>query len=149
MTNGTDTRFDALQIELRRRLSRGLLVQGSYQFGKALSTAYASGDEFVFMNGATFDQETLTAEMVGDASKYLTEESTVQLLKFNGRVISLEMPNSVFLNVTEAGEGAKGDTANAALKPAIVETGAELMVPMFVKQGDVIKVHCGQLNAAR
>ncbi len=101
---------------------------------------YGSGDEFVFMNGTTFDQETLNAEMVGDASKYLTEEATVQLLKFNGRVISLEMPNSVFLKVTEAGMGAKGDTANAALKPAIVETGAELMVPMFVKQGDIIKV---------
>jgi len=101
---------------------------------------YQSGDDFAFMNDATYDQETLSAETVGDAAQYLTEGSIVQLMRYNGRIISLEMPNSVFLKITETGDGAKGDTANAALKPAVLETGAEVMVPMFVKQGDVIKV---------
>ena len=101
---------------------------------------YASGDDFAFMNQDNFEQETLSSEVVGDASKYLLEGCVVQLLRFKNRIIALEMPNSVYLKVTESGAGAKGDTANAALKPAVVETGLEVMVPMFVKEGDTIKV---------
>jgi elongation factor P len=71
----------------------------------------------------------------------VAEGSSVQLLYFNGKVIGMEMPNAVYLKVVETEPGAKGDTATTALKPAKLETGVQVMVPLFINEGDSIKVN--------
>jgi elongation factor P len=95
----------------------------------------------IFMNTETYDQETVEADLLGDQSKFVADSSIVQLLFFNSRVIGLEMPNAVVLEVTHTDPGARGDTATAALKPATLETGIEIMVPLFVNEHDRIKVN--------
>jgi elongation factor P len=102
---------------------------------------YRDGGEMVFMNEQTFEQETVGADVLGDQAKYVADGSTVGLLFFHGKAIGIEMPNAVFLAVTHTEPGARGDTANAALKPATLETGVQLMVPLFVNEGDRIKVN--------
>jgi elongation factor P len=105
-----------------------------------MNMLYREGDALVFMNNETYDQETVPMDTLGDAARFIAEGSTVQLLSFNDRVIGLEMPNAVYLSVTQTDPGAKGDTATAALKEATVETGVMVMVPLFINEGDVIKV---------
>jgi elongation factor P len=102
---------------------------------------YREGDSLVFMNNETYDQETVPEDVLGDQAKYVAEGTTVTLTTFNGRVIGLEIPNALYLKVTQTDPGAKGDTATAALKPATLETGVELMVPLFINEGDTIKVN--------
>jgi elongation factor P len=101
---------------------------------------YREGDNLVFMNNETYDQVTVPMDTLGDASRFIAEGSTVQLLSFNENVIGLEMPNAVHLTVTQTDPGAKGDTATSALKEATVETGVLIMVPLFINEGDQIKV---------
>jgi elongation factor P len=95
----------------------------------------------VFMNNETYEQETVEDDLLGDQAKYVADGNTVTLLYFNGKVIGLEMPNAVFLNVVETEPGAKGDTATTALKPAKLETGITVMVPLFINEGDRVKVN--------
>ncbi len=106
----------------------------------AMQYLYRQDGEMVFMNQETYDQEPIRAEVLGDQARFVAEGSTVMLLFFGGRAIGLEMPNSVYLTVTETEPGARGDTANAALKPCTVETGVVVSVPLFINTGDVIKV---------
>ena len=102
---------------------------------------YHEDDNMVFMNNETYEQDTVGADVLGDQAKYVADGTTVTLLYFKGRVIGLEIPNALFLEVTETEPGAKGDTATTALKPAKVETGVTVMVPLFVNEGDKIKVN--------
>jgi elongation factor P len=95
----------------------------------------------VFMNNETYDQETVAQDVLGDQARYVADDTTVGLQMFNGRVIGLEIPNAVVLTVTETEPGAKGDTATTALKPATLETGVQVMVPLFVNEGDKVKVN--------
>ena len=101
---------------------------------------YADETALYFMNPDTFDQEAIDRKLVGDGLNYLIEGSTAIILYFDDKPIGIDIGNNVFLKVTETAAGAKGDTATAALKPAVVETGLEVMVPLFINQGDVIKV---------
>ncbi len=102
---------------------------------------YRDGSDLVFMNNETYDQETVSEDTLGEQAKYVADGTTVILMTFNGRVIGLEMPNAVYLEVTETEPGVKGDTATTALKPATLETGLQLMVPLFINEGDKIKVN--------
>jgi elongation factor P len=101
---------------------------------------YRDGDVFVVMDTATYEQTPLSAEQIGDAVQWLRENETLTLLAYDGRVLGVEMPIAVELAVTETEPGFKGDTANAATKPATLETGAVVDVPLFVNQGDRIRV---------
>lgn len=101
---------------------------------------YSDGDGFHFMNNETYEQTKLDNSLVGDAGKYLVEGSKVVIMSFNGSPIGLDIGNNVFLKVTHTLPGAKGDTATTALKPATLETGMEVNVPLFINEGDVIKV---------
>lgn len=101
---------------------------------------YKDGDNFVVMDSQSYDQFPLSADQLGDALGYLTENATLFLLQFDGRVLGVEMPTAVELEVTETEPGFKGDTANAASKPATVETGRVIEVPLFVNQGDRVRV---------
>ena len=93
-----------------------------------------------FMDVETYDQIALNSDVVGDALKFVKENETVKVCSHNGDVFSVEPPLFVELAITETEPGFKGDTAQGATKPAIVETGATVMVPLFVEQGDVLKI---------
>ncbi len=92
------------------------------------------------MDNETFDQIALSSEQVGDALKFVKENEVCKLMSHNGNVFAIEPPMFVELVITESEPGVKGDTATGATKPAIVETGAQVMVPLFVNQGDTIKI---------
>lgn len=83
----------------------------------------------------------MSSDTLGEQAKWLADGQTVTLLNFRDRVIGLEMPNAVYLAVIHTEPGVRGDTATTALKPATVETGVEVMVPLFVNEGDWIKVN--------
>lgn len=101
---------------------------------------YSDGDLYHFMDVETYDQMALNAEDVGDALKFVKENEMVKMLSHNGQVFSVEPPLFVELAITETEPGFKGDTTTGATKPATVETGALVYVPLFVEIGDVIKI---------
>lgn len=101
---------------------------------------YSDGDLYNFMDTETFEQIGLASEDVGDSLKFVKENEMVKLLSHNGDVFAIEPPLFVELVITESEPGVKGNTATGATKPAIVETGAKVMVPLFVEQGEKIKI---------
>ena len=101
---------------------------------------YADGDLFNFMNTETYDQIALNTDTVGDALKFVKENDVCKVCSYNGSVFAIEPPMFVELEITDTEPGFKGDTAQGATKPATVETGAVVYVPLFVNQGDVIKI---------
>ena len=101
---------------------------------------YADGDLYYFMDVETYDQIALSKDDIGDALKFVKENEMVKLCSHNGRVFSVEPPLFVELKITDTEPGFKGDTATGATKPAVVETGATVYVPLFVEQDDVIKI---------
>ena len=101
---------------------------------------YADGDLYNFMDTETYDQIALSKENVGDSLKFVKENEMVKLCSHNGNVFAIEPPITVELVITESEPGVKGDTATGATKPAIVETGAKILVPLFVNQGDTVKI---------
>lgn len=101
---------------------------------------YDDGSVFFFMNGDTFEQFEVSAELVGDGAGYLKEGDMVQLQFFNGLAINVELPKNVPLLVTYTEDAVKGDTSSSITKDATVETGITVKVPAFIKQGDVISV---------
>lgn len=101
---------------------------------------YNDGDLYNFMNVETYDQIALNEETIGDALKFVKENEMVKVCSYNGSVFAIEPPLFVELAVTETEPGFKGDTAQGATKPATVETGAQVSVPLFVNEGDVIKI---------
>ena len=107
---------------------------------KEMQYLYSDGDLYYFMDLETYDQLPLGHALVEDAMQYVKENSNVTVKFFKGEAFSVEAPNFVELEVTETEPGFKGDTATAGNKPAILETGAKVMVPLFVNQGDVIHV---------
>lgn len=107
---------------------------------KDMQYLYADGDLFYFMDVETYDQIPLSKEDIGDALKFVKENEMVKMCSHNGSVFAVEPPLFVELQITETEPGFKGDTATGATKPAIVETGATVYVPLFVEQDDVIKI---------
>ncbi len=101
---------------------------------------YADGDQYNFMNTTTYDQVAIGKENLGDAPLYLLEQMEVDVLFHNGQPLSVELPNFVVLEITHADPGVKGNTATGATKPATLETGAVVQVPLFVEQGEKVKV---------
>ena len=101
---------------------------------------YSDGDMFHFMNVETYDQIALSTEQIGDALKFVKENDMVKMLSHQGQVFSVEPPLFVELVITETEPGFKGDTATGATKPAVVETGATVYVPLFVELGDKISI---------
>lgn len=101
---------------------------------------YSDSDLYYFMDTTTYDQISLNADSVGDALKFVKENEMVKVLSHNGKVFAIEPPLSVTLVITDTEPGFKGDTAQGATKPCTVETGATIYVPLFVEQGDVIKI---------
>ncbi len=107
---------------------------------KAMQYLYADGDMYYFMDNETYEQIALNSEQIGDALKFVKENEECRICSYKGSVFSVEPPLFVELEVTDTEPGFKGNTATGTTKPAIVETGAQVAVPLFVNQGDRIKI---------
>ena len=107
---------------------------------KDMQYLYTDGDLFTFMDTETYDQISLNKDTVGDALKFVKENEVCKVCSHNGSVFAVEPPLFVELEITDTEPGFKGDTATGASKPATVETGALVYVPLFVNQGDKIKI---------
>ena len=107
---------------------------------KDMQYLYSDGDLFYFMDVESYDQIALAQDAIGDALTFVKENEMCKVCSHNGNVFAVEPPLFVELVITETEPGFKGDTATGATKPAIVETGAKVMVPLFVNQGEVIRI---------
>lgn len=107
---------------------------------KDMQYLYSDGDLFYFMDVENYEQIALNAEAIGDALKFVKENEMCKVCSHNGSVFAVEPPLFVELEITDTEPGFKGDTATGASKPAVVETGASVNVPLFVNQGDKIKI---------
>jgi len=101
---------------------------------------YHDGGLYYFMDEETFDQVSLDQNQLGDAINYLKDGMSLQISSYQDELIGVELPITIELTVTETGPGFKGDTATAGTKPATLETGITIQVPLFINEGDVIKV---------
>ena len=107
---------------------------------KAMQYLYNDGDMFYFMDNETFEQIALNKDQIGDSLKFVKENEECRICSYKSSVFSVEPPLFVELEITDTEPGFKGNTATGATKPAIVETGAQVAVPLFVNQGDKIKI---------
>lgn len=133
-----------------RNLETGSVLERTFRAGEKMERAhierseveflYRNGDEFVFMDMSSYEQSSLTAEELGDAVHYLKENTAVQVAVYKGKVLGVELPASMELTITETDPGLRGDTATGGSKPATLETGLVVQVPLFVNQGEVIRV---------
>lgn len=133
-----------------RNVRTGTIAERTFRAGEKIGLArvdrtdyqflYASGDDYTFMNTETYDQVTLPATALGDGTLYLKENMIVSIATWNGETIGVELPNTVELTVVETEPGFRGDTAQGALKPAKLETGYTVQVPLFINEGDVLKI---------
>ena len=134
-----------------RNVKRGGIVDKTFRGGEKLEDVrlerrpmqylYDDGDNLVFMDTESYEQEAIPKEAIGDAIHYIKEEDVVDITIYEGEPISVDPPLSVVLKVTYAEPGVKGDTATNVLKTVNVETGAEIKVPLFINEGDTIKVN--------
>ena len=108
---------------------------------KNMQYLYRDGDAFHFMDNDTYDQIELNSKEVGNSLKFIKENETVKMLSHNEKVFAIEPPQTVDLKITETEPGIKGNTASGGgTKPAIVETGATVLVPLFINNGEIIKI---------
>jgi len=128
----------------------GAVVEKTFNAGEKVPKAhvdrremqylYASDDQYNFMDNETFEQIALTAAQLGDATKFLKENMSIGIMFFQGSIIGVDIPNSVELTVIETDPGIRGDTATGGTKPAKVETGYIVKVPLFINIGDVLRI---------
>ncbi|MCL4243129.1 MAG: elongation factor P [Chloroflexi bacterium] len=140
------------QVKIKfRDVRSGSIIEQTFQAGTKFNRArverremqylYSDDQFYYFMNTETFEQIPVGAEKVGDANKYLKENDTCEVVLYGDEVIGVEMPISVELTVTVTDPGFKGDTATGGTKPATVETGLVVQVPLFIEEGTKIRVN--------
>lgn len=133
-----------------KNLLTGSVIEKNIRSGEKLEPAnveeremqylYKDGDDFVFMDQSTYEQVTVTADIIGDNSDLMMDNMSCGVLFFNERAVDVSLPNFIVVEITETEPGARGDTSGNVTKPATVETGAEISVPLFINQGDHVKV---------
>ncbi|OGR85410.1 MAG: elongation factor P [Elusimicrobia bacterium RIFCSPLOWO2_01_FULL_54_10] len=133
-----------------RNVRTGSIIEQTFKSGEKFKEAtmerkkkqylFNDGQKYTFMDTTTYDQFEVSSEKLGDATRYLKENMEVDALYLQDEFLTLDMPASVELKVTETVPGIKGDSVSNMTKPATVETGVELLVPLFIKEGDTIKV---------
>ncbi len=139
------------QVRLKLKdLRKGHTVEKTFQAGEKFARArverhsmqflYSDGDFFHFMNNETFEQMALSPDQVGDAAQYLVENGNADVLTYGDEPIGVELPTSVTLTITRTDPGYKGDTATGGSKPATLETGKVISVPLFLNEGDKVSV---------
>jgi elongation factor P len=107
---------------------------------KKMQYLYGDGDNYIFMDNESYEQVTVPAEVVGETASFLVENQELSVFLRKGKAVTLELPAAVNLKVSKAEQWLKGDTTGGATKPVTVETGLVLQVPLFVEEGDVVKV---------
>jgi elongation factor P len=132
-----------------RNLKNAAVIEKTFRAGEKVGVPdildvemqflYTDG-QYHFMNTETYEQITVDKEVVGDAALFLKENNKVRIILFNGQVITIELPASVVLKIAQCEPGVRGDTVSGATKPATLETGAVVQVPLFVNEGEQIKV---------
>jgi len=133
-----------------KSVQSGNVVEKTFRAGESVQQAileksnlqhtYVESGDYVFMDMTSFEETRLSVEQIGKGAKYLKEGMEVNVIFYNGKVLEVELPISITLKVTETDPGVKGDTASGGTKPAILETGAQVMVPLFISVGEMIKV---------
>lgn len=133
-----------------KNLQTGSVVERTFNAGEKVPNAqverkpmqylYGEDGSYYFMDVETYDQVMLTKEQLGDALNFIKEEMEITVLFFNGTVIGVDIPNSVELKVVETEPGIRGDTATGGVKPAKLETGYVVKVPLFINEGDVLRI---------
>ncbi len=133
-----------------KNLLNGKTVEKTFRSGEKVDEAdveekkmqylYLDGDSLVFMDQESFDQLPFGQDIVGDATRFLKENMEVEALFWNGKPVNVELPAFVELSVSQTDPGMKGDTASGATKPATLETGCVVNVPLFIKEGETIRV---------
>jgi elongation factor P len=125
---------------IERTFNAGVNVGLAIVERKEMQFLYRDGNDFVFMDTGNYDQHTVAGGVVGDGANYLTEGSTAVIAMHGGNAIGVELPASVVLRVAHTDPGVKGDRVSGALKAATLETGRVVQVPLFVEEGDLVKV---------
>ncbi|HEX7003397.1 MAG TPA: elongation factor P [Trueperaceae bacterium] len=133
-----------------RNLDTGAIVERTFNSGEKLQDIfidyrtmqylYSDGDTYTFMDTETYEQPTLSRQQIGDGARYLTENLEVTVDYYQGRPLKVTLPNVVELAIVETDPGMKGDTVSGGSKPAKVESGATVQVPLFIDQGERIRV---------
>lgn len=123
-----------------KTFNAGVKVETATVDRRDMQYLYNDGQDYIFMDLDTYEQLPVSAEVVGDAKNYMLENSNVIVATHEGQVLFIELPASVVLEVTYTEPGLQGDRSNSGTKPATVETGYELQVPLFLEQGTKIKV---------
>jgi elongation factor P len=133
-----------------KNLKNGRIIEQRFRAGEEVDEVrvehqdwqflYVDGNDYVFMNTETYDQQPIAKEMLGDAIKFLKEQDTVEMLVDGENIIAVELPNFLELRVESAEPGVRGDTANNVTKPATLESGAVINVPLFINPGDRVRI---------
>ncbi len=123
-----------------RTFNAGVKVDTATVDKRDMTYLYADGDAYVFMDGETYEQISIPAATVGDAANYLLDNQEVMVATHDGTVLFIELPASVELTISHTDPGLQGDRSTGGTKPATLETGAEIQVPLFLNTGDKIKV---------
>ncbi len=107
---------------------------------KSMQYLYRDGEHYAFMDMASYEQTLVDPEVIGDSKQWMNENCECQVLFWDGKAIAIQLPNFVVLKIIQCEPGVKGDTATGATKPAVVEPGGTVYVPLFVNEGDSIKI---------
>jgi elongation factor P len=134
-----------------RNLKDGSVLEKTFKQGDKVQAAdltraqaqylYRDENQFYFMDQKSYEQFSIPADVVGDAAKYIQEGSNSTVMNFDGKPIAIELPNKVQFKVVEAPPGTKGDTATGGTKEVTLENGLKINVPLFIKEGDVIRIN--------
>ncbi|MEI6198586.1 MAG: elongation factor P [Actinomycetota bacterium] len=125
---------------LEKTFNAGIRVEQAILDKRDMQFLYKDGDDFVFMDTESYDQMTVTPAALGDAADYLVEQAMAIIAYYNGEIITVEIPASAELVITDTEPGVQGDRVSGARKPATLETGKVIQVPLFVNVGDKVKV---------
>lgn len=133
-----------------KNLRTGALIERTFRAGEKVETAhierremqylYSAGSSYTFMDTENFEQLTLNEDQLGENLKFLKENMLITVLLHEGSILGIELPNFVDLKVVETTPGIRGDTVSGATKPAKLETGAVVQVPLFIEEGDVVRI---------
>ena len=127
-------------VVLERTFRAGERVEQAHVENRSMQFLYKSGTDYVVMDLENFEQISLTEETLGNAVKFLKENMEIDVQLYQGQPIGIDLPNTVELKVIQTDPGLKGDTASGGTKPATLETGAVVQVPLFINEGDVLRV---------
>ena len=123
-----------------KTFNAGIKVEQAIVDRQDMQFLYKEGDDYVFMNTSTYDQLTVPKAALGEAADYLVEQAVAQIAQYQDQIIGVEIPASVELAITQTEPGVQGDRVSGARKPAVLETGKTVQVPLFVEVGDRVKV---------